>query len=151
MSNCKHPLGSRPGGSRLQGSIQAGAYAGGQGCTGGVPTHLPPLLSSQGSELGPESIKDGFTSDAGVGDLAQVGLPVQQEGLQPDTRKNFLDWEKRQRNSPLHPPRWIDPDCPLPFLPFSPWLAPSKASTSLSVKSAESLGKGPVFFQHLLY
>ena len=104
MSNCKHPLGSRPGGGRLQGSIQAGAYVGGQGCTGGVPTHLPPLLSSQGSVLGPEGIKGGFTSDAGVGDLAQLGLPVQQEGLQPDTRKNFLDWEKRWRNSSLHPP-----------------------------------------------
>lgn len=45
----------------------------------------------------------------------------------------------------------VDPDSPLPFLPFSPWLAPSKASASLSVKSAESLGKRPVIFQHLLY
>lgn len=116
VSNCKHPLGSRPGGSRLQGSIQARAYAGEQGCTGGVPTHLPPLLSSQGSVLGPESIKDGFTSDAGVGDLAQLGLPVQQEGLQPDTRKNFLDWEKRQRNSSLHPP--------------PPWICTQKSPTS---------------------
>lgn len=93
VSNCRHPHRRQPagqdccaqrglGGGRLQGRIPTGA-----------PTHLPLLLSHQGGVPEAEGFEGGLTSAAGVGDL------VQQEGLWADTRKDFLDWERRQRDS----------------------------------------------------
>ena len=71
---------------------------------GRVPTPLPALLSSQEiCVLGPGQRDWSLDSWESLG----LGITVQQqEGFQPDTRKNFLDWERRERNPSLHSPSW---------------------------------------------
>lgn len=64
VSNCKHPHGRRWPGvlylEMLKGQQAAGkdpdrgVPGGTAGAMGGAPTHLPPLLSSQGSVVGPQ-------------------------------------------------------------------------------------------------
>ena len=74
---------SGSGGGRLQGRILTGVR--GQSAHPSAASPVPP-----GWCAGNRGIEDGLTSAAGVGDL------VQQEGLQADTRKDFLDWERRE-------------------------------------------------------
>lgn len=91
MSNCKHP--HRP--ARHAGRRDAWRTADfreGMAWARHPPMHLFPVQAGKHGGNRVEGLEGGFTGAAEPGDLGQLGTAVQQqEGFQPDTRKDFLD------------------------------------------------------------
>lgn len=112
--------GGRAGAETLRGRTEGRGARGGR--VGRAPTHLPALPSGQGSVGGP------WRRGRRLGSQGLLGSGVtvqQQEGSQPDSRKDFLGRERGLRN-PLHSAGWswmqgpisgeaVGPLCPPPL------------------------------------